>query len=84
MDEFEATLFGDTFLVKVLDYSKLIPAYTSGLPEDCYPAEGGEFEFELYDMEGYRAAHIEAKMSDDDVESLRTSYEEVLNERRYD
>ena len=24
----------------------IIPAYTSGLPEDCYPEEGGEIELE--------------------------------------
>ena len=25
-------------------FSPYVPAFTSGLPEDCYPAEGGELE----------------------------------------
>jgi hypothetical protein len=25
-------------------FSPYVPAFTSGLPEDCYPAEGGEIE----------------------------------------
>jgi hypothetical protein len=27
-----------------VQFSPYVPAFTSGLPEDCYPAEGGEIE----------------------------------------
>lgn len=32
------------------DVSPIVPAYTSGLPEDCYPAEGGEVEVNVCDI----------------------------------
>jgi len=32
--------------------SPYVPAYTSGLPENCYPAEGGEAEIEVILHEG--------------------------------
>ena len=34
--------FQDVDLTIEFEFSPVIPAYVSGPPEDCYPAEGGE------------------------------------------
>jgi len=34
-------------------FSPYVPAFTSGLPEDCYPAEGGELE-DLHVLQGLK------------------------------
>ena len=36
---------GQSILVEV-EIEPLVPAYTSGLPEDCYPEEGGTAEIQ--------------------------------------
>jgi hypothetical protein len=65
----------DYFEVEVdLTFSELVPAYISGPPEDCYPAEGGE----LQDMSipslgmGYNASedYLKAHMSENAFETM--------------
>lgn len=38
--------------VQVTYAEPLIPAVTNALPEFCYPAEGGELEFDVIGFEG--------------------------------
>lgn len=52
--------------VKITHFEPEVPAYTSGLPEDCYPAEGGIIEFEV---EGWEAL-CAPEDRDCDTESL--------------
>ena len=41
----EIEIYGLEIEVEVTyNYTPYLPAYTGGLPEDCYPAEGGEME----------------------------------------
>ena len=40
-------------------YEAYVPAYISGPPEDCYPAEGGCGDYDILDRRGYRAAWLE-------------------------
>lgn len=42
--------------------------------EDADPPEPGEFEFEVLDRKGYKAAWLANKLKDDDIERL---YEEA-------
>ena len=52
MQELEITI---TFQVKA-HATPLIPAKTDGPPESCYPAEGGELEWEFANLEEYERA----------------------------
>jgi hypothetical protein len=66
--------------VEVTHYEPLTPAQTYGPPEDCYPAEGGDIEFTVYDRTGYRAKWLEAKITQADVERILGEYESTLEE----
>jgi hypothetical protein len=62
--EIETTVAGIPCIVAVTHYEGYVPAYTSGAPENCYPAEGGWGEYEILDRKGYRAAWLERKITD--------------------
>ena len=61
--------------VRVIHFTPRVPAQLTGLPENCYPEEGGEIEFTVLDRKGYRAPWIEKKLTKDDVERIEREYE---------
>lgn len=66
-------------IIAVTDYDKYIPAHLSGLPENCYPAEGGTGEYHLLDRRGRRATWLEAKvgrLEEDCIQELIYQYME--------
>ena len=67
-------------IIGVINYDKYIPAKTYGLPEDCYPAEGGIGEYELLDRRGYRAKWLENKMNKDDDELVQELIYQYMEE----
>lgn len=42
-------------------WNPYVPGKITGPPEDCYPAEGRNIEFRLYDRKGYPASWLETK-----------------------
>jgi len=48
LEEIEYTIDNTLYEIRIYNYEPYVPAYVSGLPEDCYPAEGGVAEYEIY------------------------------------
>ena len=61
--EIETTVCGIPCIIGVTDYEGYVPAYISGAPENCYPAEGGYGEYDILDRKGYKAAWLERKIT---------------------
>jgi len=64
MTEFESTVCGIPCIIRVTDYESYVAAYTTGLPENCYPSEGGCGDWEVLDRRGRPAAWLERKLTD--------------------
>jgi len=60
--EFESICCGVECIVRVTHWEPYRPAFISGPPEDCYPSEGGEGDWELLDENGNPAPWLEEKM----------------------
>jgi hypothetical protein len=75
-----ATIAGIPCKVRVINYTPERQAQLYGPPENCYPAESAEIEFEVYDRTGYPAKWLEAKMKQADVDRIMTEYESTLEE----
>jgi hypothetical protein len=71
MTTFATTVQGIPCQCRVTHYSPVIPAQLYGPPENCYPEEGGELDFELLDRKGNRAHWLEAKMSPKDEARIK-------------
>ena len=56
---FPTTVNGIPCQCKVTSYTPVIPGYTTGPPENCYPDEGGEVEFILLDRRGREASWLD-------------------------
>ena len=69
--EIEHRVCGIPCIVGVTDYEGYTPAYISGPPENCYPAEGGSGDFEILDRRGYRAKWLEKKMTAQDEDAIQ-------------
>jgi hypothetical protein len=76
MMEFDARVCGIPCIVRVTYWEAYLPANVSGPPESCYPAEGGEGDWEILDTRGRPAPWLEKKMTDRDRNLLS---EEVFN-----
>ena len=63
--EIDATVCGIPCIIGVTAYEGYTPAYVSGPPENCYPAEGGYGDYHLLDRKGYRAQWLERKVTND-------------------
>lgn len=61
--EIETTVCGIPCIIGVTDYEEYVPAYISGAPENCYPADGGYGEYDILDRKGYRAKWLERKVT---------------------
>ncbi len=70
MIEFDTRVCGIPCIVRVTYWEAYIPAKISGPPENCYPAEGGEGDWEILDTRGRPAQWLEKKMTDRDHKLL--------------
>ena len=61
------------YTVELEDYTPSKPAYLSGAPEDCYPAEPAELEYKVVSIKLDEGA----KDTGGDIESLVNDYEEL-------
>lgn len=64
MTEFKSTVCGIPCIIRVIRYVPYRPAYISGPPERCYPAEGGCGVWKVLDRRGRPAAWLERKLTD--------------------
>ena len=64
MTEFESTVCGIPCIIRVTCWEPYRPAYISGPPEHCYPAEGGYGDWEVLDRRGRPAVWLERKLTD--------------------
>lgn len=76
MMEFDTRVCGIPCIVRVTYWEAYLPAKVFGPPESCYPAEGGEGDWEILDTRGRPAPWLERKMTDRDRNLLS---EEVFN-----
>lgn len=68
--EIEHRVAGIPCLIGVIDYESYTPAYISGPPENCYPAEGGTADWEILDRRGRPAPWLQRKLTaaaEDDI-----------------
>lgn len=70
MTEFDTTVCGIPCIVRVTYWEAYDPGCTSGPPERCYPAEGGDGEWEILDRNGRHAPWLENKMTERDKQIL--------------
>ena len=69
--EIEHRVAGIPCLIGVIDYDSYTPAFISGPPEKCYPAEGGTGDYEILDQRGRHAPWLERKMTAQDHDSVQ-------------
>lgn len=69
--EIESRVCGIPCIIGVTDYESYVPAYISGPPENCYPAEGGSGDFVILDRRGRPAPWLERKMSAKDEQEVQ-------------
>lgn len=77
--EIEHRIDGIPCIITVYNYEAYVPAYISGPPEDCYPAEGGCGDYDILDRRGYRAAWLERKVdarAEEDIQQAIFDYME--------
>lgn len=53
--------------IRLYNWEPYKPAYISGAPENCYPAEGGYGDWEVF-VDGERAKWLEEQLTDKDIE----------------
>jgi len=60
-------------------YTPITPGKFTGPPEDCYPDEGGDVEFETLECEGNDALFLlDSRVADDIYEAaMEAAYEEA-------
>lgn len=70
MTEFETRVRGIPCRVRITSWEKYRPGKTWGPPESCYEPEGGYGTWELLDRHGKRAAWLEKKLTEQDVNQI--------------
>lgn len=79
---FSSRVAGIPCRIVVTAYQPAVPMRITGTGYgDCDPPEEVEFEFEVYDRTGYRAAWLERMVSEDDEERLLGECQNLLLER---
>ena len=84
MAEFETRVCGIPCIVRVTSWDAYVPAKVGGPPEYCYPAEGGEGDWEILDTRGRPAPWLEKKMTDRDHRLLSEEVFNHMESERYD
>lgn len=82
----ESYIGEDDCLIHVTHYEPYIPAFTSGPPEDCSPAEGGYSEWQVLNPLGERDTDLESRLTTADrdrigqliVEKMEQAYDHEL------
>jgi hypothetical protein len=77
MSDFNTKVQGIPCVCRVTHYRPAVPGRISGPPEDCYPDEPSEFEFELLNTSGKGAPMfwLQKKVTDEDEARLQDEYE---------
>ena len=70
MKEIETVVCGVECVVRIHSWERYRPAKLGGAPEDCYPAEGGYGDWQLFDGEGDPLPLVEEQMTAVDRERL--------------
>lgn len=66
---FEVTIAGELYICKVISFYAGEPVMVGGPPAQCFPAESGELEFELY-SDGRRATQLESELTNSDRDMI--------------
>lgn len=79
--QFQSKVCGIPCIVEVTTYCKAQPMriWGSGMG-DCDPPEPEEFEFQLLDRKGYRAAWLEAKLTDAIEQQIYEDFQQYLEQ----
>ena len=79
--QFQSKVCGIPCIVEVTTYCKAQPMriWGSGMG-DCDPPEPEEFEFQLLDRKGYRAAWLEAKLTDAIEQKIYEDFQQYLEQ----
>lgn len=67
--------------VRVTHYCAADPRRTWGPPEQCWPAEPAEVEFEVLDSRGRTARWLERKMDDADTQAVEQEIIAAMEEQ---
>lgn len=81
--QFTTKVSGIPCICEVTHFIRARPGRYSGPPEDCYPDEPSEFEFNILDTKGRRAEWLENKLTQDDIERLEDEWEVSILETIY-
>lgn len=74
----EARVAGIPCQINVTSLEPFRPGRYSGAPEDCYPDEGGDVEYEILDRRGRTAPWLERKVTEKEHERiLDTIFEDM-------
>lgn len=84
MSEFDATCCGIPCIIRVTYWERYTPAKVSGPPEHCYPAEGGEGDWEILDRNGRPAPWLERKMNQTERDRIsKLVFDKMENQHDY-
>ena len=64
-------------IAEVTHYTPADPGCITAAPENCWPPEPAEIEYEILDRKGYKAAWLERKATQQDHDEI---YETILKE----
>lgn len=64
--EIDTVIQGIPCTIAVLSWTPYCPGNTWAAPENCYPDEGGEGEWGIWNRQGYRMEWLERRLTEDD------------------
>ena len=67
--EFQTEVAETECTVRLYNWTPYRPAYISGAPENCYPAEGGYCDWGLF-VKGQRAEWLEVQLTPQQIDSI--------------
>ena len=78
--KFNTVVRGISCVCNVLSYRPFTPGKYHLAPENCYPDEDSEFEFELLNKREKHIAWLEKKMTKDDEIRLESEYLDIIDQ----